>query len=87
MRSFIPTRYKDTEIGQQLIVHIRDHLNEAFVAGAQRQNIGLMMEVQDPVLQQKHNDAIWPQSGMVFVGKTAQGAHQRVVYFNDAHIA
>lgn len=87
MRAFVPPRFQDSAIGQQLIVHIRDHLNAAFIAGAQRKNIGLMMDVQDPIQQQKYNDAIWPLSGMVYVGKTPEGAHQRVVYFSDAHIA
>lgn len=87
MRAFIPARFQETNIGPQLIVHIRDYLNEAFVSGSQRKNIGLMMEVQDSAHQKKYNDAIWPESGMVYVGKTAQGAHQRVVYFSDAHIA
>ena len=61
--------------------------SEAFESGAQRKNIGLMMDVQDPAHQKKHIKAIWPESGMVYVGKTAQGAHQRVVYFSDAQIA
>lgn len=87
MRAFIPARFQDTEVGQHLIIHIRDLLNEAYVSGSQRKNIGLMMEIQDPIQQQKYNDAIWPTSGMVYVGKTEQGAHQRVVYFTDAHIA
>jgi hypothetical protein len=87
MRTFIPTRFQETNIAPQLIIHIRDYLNESFVSGSQRKNIGLILEVQDPVLQKKHNDAIWPESGMVYVGKNAQGAHQRVVYFSDAHIA
>ena len=86
MRAFVPARYQDAGIAEEIVVRIRDYFNEQFVKGQQSKNIGLMMEVVDPAHQQKYNDAIWGKSGMVFVGKSPSGAHQRVFYFTDARI-
>lgn len=75
------------QIKQQLVIHNRDLLNAEFESGKQIKCIGLMMEVYDTDIQQPYPDAIWPESGMVYVGKNAQGAQQRVFYFSNANIA
>lgn len=86
MRAFITPPYRDSELGQELVVKIRDYFNESFKAGKQTKNIGLMTEVVDKEQQKKYNDAIWGKSGMVYVGKTSSSAQQRVFYFTDARI-
>lgn len=87
LRVLIPQRFRDSDIGQQLVIRNRDFLNADFESGKQTKCIGLMMEVYDADIQQRYPDAIWPESGMVYVGKNAQGAQQRVFYFTDANIA
>lgn len=87
MRAFIAPLYKDSEVGQELVLKIRDYFNEQFKSGLKPKNIGLMMEIIDKEQQKKYNDAIWEKSEMVYVGKTSAGAQQRVFYFTNARIA
>jgi len=87
MRAFTTPTFRDSDLGQELVVKIRNYFNEQFKSGQQTKNIGLMMEVADKEQQLKYNDAIWEKSEMVFVGKTSAGAQQRVFYFTDARIS
>lgn len=87
MRAFIAPAYRDSDLGQELVLKIRDYFNEQFKSGLNTQNIGLMLEIIDREQQQKYNDAVWEKSEMVYVGKTSAGAQQRVFYFTDARIA
>lgn len=47
---------------------------------------GLLMIIENDALRNQRTKAVWPASGMVFVGYTAQGHHIRVGYFKGARI-
>jgi hypothetical protein len=47
---------------------------------------GLVIIIQNKEMRQQRTKAVWPASGMVFAGYTAQGYHIRVGYFKGARI-
>ncbi len=47
---------------------------------------GMLMIVENEALREQRTKAVWPASGMVFIGYTSQGHHIRVGYFKGARI-
>ncbi|MDQ2656352.1 MAG: hypothetical protein M3Y60_02945 [Bacteroidota bacterium] len=47
---------------------------------------GMLMIVENQALRVQRTKAVWPASGMVFIGYTSQGHHIRVGYFKGARI-
>ncbi len=47
---------------------------------------GMLMIVENEALREQRTKAIWPATGMVFIGYTPQGYPMRVAYFKDARI-
>ena len=47
---------------------------------------GLVMIIQNEEMRNQRTKAVWPATGMVFAGYTAQGHHIRVGYFKGARI-
>lgn len=47
---------------------------------------GMLMIVENEALRQQRTKAVWPASGMVFVGYNSKGHHIRVGYFKGARI-
>ncbi|MFV2068327.1 MAG: hypothetical protein ACC645_15265 [Pirellulales bacterium] len=63
-------------------------LSERFRVGCDSDVLGLYAEIENPTIMRVRNDAIWRESGMnfVFIGRTQEGQHVRVWYFDGARI-
>jgi hypothetical protein len=85
-RSFVAPAYRRSLMATGLILHTRDHLEDAFTKGQQRENIGMIVEVENEFLKQHRNQAVWPYSKFVYIGKNGRGDHVRVYYFDGALI-
>jgi hypothetical protein len=83
-RTFVPAAHRKSNVAATMAVAARDHLSERFVTGEDRRAIGVLFTVESPILQQHVPQAIWPQTGFVFVGEDARGAHVRVHWFPGA---
>jgi hypothetical protein len=84
VRAFVAEPQRRQRVAWDLWVQVRDALEADFVSGADTDCIGIVLEVESPVLQQIDR-AVWT-TGPVFFGKNARGAHLRVYYFEGARI-
>jgi hypothetical protein len=73
-------------IESKLIVETRDRLEEYAEAQPTDKAVGMLTFVENAGLIAKRNEAVWPASKMVFIGKDKAGRHIRVYYFKGARI-
>lgn len=77
-----------TDIVRQVLFRSYQTLNARFVAGTDRDCVGLYMEIENPSVQRNRNETIWQDFGAnaVYIGKTPAGHHARVWYFEGSRI-
>lgn len=78
--------YRIPGLTSKLLVTTRDFLESACASESSPQPIGLITLVENNRLKEKRNEAIWPASGMVYIGNSRDGHHIRVYYFKGARI-
>jgi GNAT superfamily N-acetyltransferase len=83
-RSFIEPSRRRQALGLQLLREAQAYL--AKHRGEAPEAVGVFLQITAPELKER-KEAVWPTSGMVYLGKSAQGHHLRVAYFPGAHIA
>ena len=87
LRVFTAERARQLKIAITLVNTIKHFLEERFVAGKITRSIGMIMEVENKILQTHKNEAVWPATKFVYIGKNEKGDHVRVYYFKDARIS
>lgn len=85
-RTFVSTSHRRHLLAARFAVECRDYFNDRFVAGHDPQIIGMIAETENEALKSKHNQAVWPYSGMVFISYNHRGDHVYVCYFDGARI-
>ncbi|HKL52742.1 MAG TPA: hypothetical protein VJ902_02200 [Wenzhouxiangellaceae bacterium] len=85
-RTFVAPEYRQNNVAFHLLHLAIDFHESSFASGSDTSGRGLYMEIENPVIQRHRNEAVWPSSGMVFVGFNARGDHCRVRYFPGARI-
>jgi hypothetical protein len=70
----------------KLLVSTRDFLESIHTTDNEDPAIGIITLVENDRLKERRNEAIWPASGMVYIGNSAEGHHIRVYYFKGARI-
>lgn len=86
-RTFVAPDDRQRNVAFHLLHHAIDFHESQFTSGADSLGRGLYMEIENKIIQQHRNEAIWPSSRMVFVGYNARGDHCRVRYFPGARIS
>lgn len=86
-RSFVAPDHRQAALGRHLLTYTRDALNEAFIEGNNMRCIGMLLEVENEFLKKSQNQAVWPRTGFVYIGKNNRGDHVRVYYFEGARIS
>ena len=63
-------------------------LNQRFLKGLDPGVLGLYAEMENPSTRRRRNETVWQDDGMnfVFIGRTPDGKHQRVWYFEAARV-
>ncbi len=79
---------RSTNLGWQVLHASYRVLNDRFQQGFDRQVLGLYAEIQNRSIMRHRREAVWQDDGMnfVFIGRTAEGNHCRVWYFEKACI-
>ncbi len=85
-RLMLVPSYRIPGLTSKLLVSTRDFLESVQSADDNERAIGLITLVENEALKEKRNEAIWPASGMVYIGNSNEGHHIRVYYFKGAHI-
>lgn len=86
-RSFVAPDHRSNQLATSLLNFTRENLNEAFVKGVNTRCIGMLVEVENEMLKNYWNQAVWPYTGFVYIGKNQRGDHVRVYYFEGARIS
>ncbi len=86
-RTFVRPHQRRAGIALKLLMQTRTYHEKRFVDGIDRSGVGLYVEVENPVLKKQFPQAVWPRSGMVYVGRNPRGDHCRVFYFEGALVA
>lgn len=85
-RTFVAPEYRRNDVAFHMLHLAIDYHEARFTGGVDSRGRGLYMEIENPVIKRCRNEAVWPSSGMVFVGCSARGDHCRVRYFPGARI-
>lgn len=86
MRAFVAAAHRESDIAFHLAHGSRDYHEQRFISGEDTSGRGIYMEVENPLLKRYRNEAVWPTTGMAFVGLNQRGDHCRVRYFEGATI-
>jgi len=86
MRAFVHPDYRDGDIGRIFTRAIVAFFELQYVSGADRDVIGVFMEIENHFFRHFRRDAILQEAGFVYIGKNERGAHLRVRYFEGAQI-
>lgn len=87
IRLMLVSGYRIPGLTSHLLVSTRDFLESVHEQDDTDQAIGLITLVENPLLKEHRNEAIWPASGMVYIGNSKEGHHIRVYYFKGARIS
>jgi hypothetical protein len=85
-RMIVLPEFRIPGIESKLIVETRDRLEAYTQKQTNTKPIGMLTFVENAELIAKRNEAVWPASKMVFIGKDKAGRHIRVYYFRGARI-
>ena len=73
-------------LSSKLLVSTRDFFESIHAGEETDRAIGIITMVENAQLKEHRNEAVWPASGMVYIGNSAEGHHIRVYYFKGARI-
>jgi hypothetical protein len=78
--------YRIPGLTSKLLVSTRDFLESLHPDEPVNPAIGLITLVENARIKENRNEAIWPASGMVYIGNSKEGHHIRVYYFKGVEI-
>ncbi len=87
VRAFVVESARRSSVASDIVNQLKANMEEAAEDGKLGRCIGLYMEVENKQLQALRNQAVWPATKFVYVGKNARGDHLRVYYFDGAKIS
>jgi len=83
-RCFIAPSFRAPGLDTLLAVKTRDFMEQ--LEGSSNKFKGMVMVIENEEIKKQRTKAVWPGSGMVFIGYTREGHHLRVSYFRNARI-
>lgn len=85
-RSFIGRQYRSLGVVKALCRSSFELLNQDYVSGRNREAVGVLLDIENPQLQQRRA-AVWTDvCNFTFVGLSPKGNHIRIAYFDGAQI-
>jgi hypothetical protein len=85
-RTMTGPEYREHGIAIELFLRTWNHLESLFTSGRSRDCIGIIIRVDSEILAGHFRDAVWPRTGLVFMGFDSQGRQIRVRFFEGAQI-
>lgn len=87
-RLLLDTQFRIPGLMSALMVKTRDHLEAIHKIDVPPEGecVGLITIVENERLQKYRNEAVWPASGLVYIGDTPKGFPIRIYYFKGAKI-
>lgn len=85
-RLLIIPAYRRANLSPSLLVATRDFLESVHRDEVVNPAIGLITLVENEYVKHRRNDAVWPNSRMVYIGNSREGHPIMVYYFKGARI-
>lgn len=85
-RCFIAEAHRAPALDTQLVLKTFQILEQSVASGAKDKAIGLLMVVQNELIKNNWNKAIWPDTEMVYIGNLPNGDHLRIRYFKGVRV-
>ncbi len=86
VRAFVAEPARRSQLAVIMLRRLQKFFNELFQMGSLSPAVGLFLEVENPAIKKFRNEAIWPTTKFVYMGRNARGDHQRAYYFDGATI-
>jgi hypothetical protein len=85
IRCMILPQFRVPGLDSKLILMTRDFLESIHEQDLPNIAAGLIAFIENEKLRER-TQAVWPATGMIYMGKLPEGHHIRVYYFKGAHI-
>lgn len=85
-RTYVTPRARKLQMTAEMLLAARDYLEARFIDKTDTKAIGMLLEIENEAIKKRLNEAIWPVSNFVYIGKNQRGDHLRVYYFKNALI-
>ena len=85
-RCLVHPDYRKDHLGTELLLRTIKFLNEETNPNDGDACRGVIVESENPIINQTKNEAIWPHSRMIYIGKNKQGSPIRIHYFDEARV-
>ena len=85
-RCLVQPDHRQYHLAAELLLRTRKFLNEVTNPNDGDACKGVIVESENPIINQAKNEAIWPYSGMIYIGKNKKGSPVRIHYFDDARV-
>ncbi len=85
-RTMIDQGHRRHGLAMEMFIKTRDFLEDRFVKGIEPETIGILVTVQNEDIGATFRHAIWPRTGLIFIGFNRKGHQVRIYYFKDAEI-
>jgi hypothetical protein len=85
-RTYVVVDHRMENLSLNLLWATRDHLRDRYLSGEETRAPGVLMEVENPFLQNYYNTGYWVISDFSFIGDSELGGHVRVHYFPGARV-
>lgn len=86
LRVFVSEARRQLDIGRKLLFASLHWHQWQFVEGVDTRGRGLYLEIENPLINRSRNQALWPETGMLFVGHNRRGDVCRVTWFPGATV-
>ncbi|MGH1373632.1 MAG: hypothetical protein ACRBBW_16445 [Cellvibrionaceae bacterium] len=87
VRAFVAQEARRSHVGTEMLRRLQSQFEGLFEDGLLTPAIGLCMEIESVALKNSRNEAIWPTTKFIYMGKTLEGNHVRVYYFKSARVS
>ncbi len=87
IRAFVVEHARRSQLAAEMLRRMQYKFESLHEDGMLTPAIGLCMEVENSAIKQSRNEAIWPTTKFVYIGRTPSGSHVRVYYFKSAKIS
>ncbi|UXX78431.1 hypothetical protein N7E81_13800 [Reichenbachiella carrageenanivorans] len=85
-RCLIHPEHRQNNLAKDIVLKTWTHFNEQANSSDSEVNKGIIMEVENPVINKNKPEAVWTDTQMVYIGKSSRGLPIRVRYFDGAII-
>lgn len=82
-RNYIAEPVRTFELFSEMFCRTRDLLEKLMEEGTGNMPEGILVVVPDAAVERQHPEAVWPQTGLIYMGRTDQGRQLRIAWMKQ----